>query len=134
VEGNPIRWIDPRGLTKYSLGARVSIFAGGVGGIYGASFGRDTSGKYCTTIVSCGRVGFGASFGAKGTATVGQGDFCEGDSESVGGFGTVGYGGIGSVATQTDITTGDTSVTVTAGGGAGASGGGQVCLTKVICF
>lgn len=132
VGGNPINGTDPYGLLTGSLGVRGSLFFGGVGGTYGVSAGASTTGQLCVQFQSCARAGAGASVGAAATASVGTGNFCEGNSLGVGIFGTAGLGPFGGFSTNT--TSSSTSVGGTFGVGAGASGGVQMCVTRTVCF
>jgi hypothetical protein len=118
---------------KILIGGRGSFFFGGAGGTLGGSIGVDSNFKFCGQVTTCARLGVGAAVGGTGTLTVGKGTFIEGTDLSVGVFGNVGLGPFGSINTQTSVTTGNTSVTGAYGGGAGASGGAQMCVTETIC-
>ncbi len=98
------------------------------------SVGVDTSGQVCIQFTTCGRVGPGESAGATVNATVGEGNFCEGNSVSGGGFAEGGAGlfGGGSV----DAGTSGVSATggVSIGVGVGVAAGAQACITRTKCF
>ena len=131
VEGNALIYIDPVGLWTLSLGGRGSFFYGGAGGTVGGSVGISTSGQICFQIQTCGRLGAGASIGVGAAASVGSGQFCEGDSLGGGGFTTLGVGPFGGVSTNTTLngTTGSLSF----GGGGGFAAGVQTCITRTFC-
>ena len=133
VAGNPLAFYDPLGLDSLSAGFSGSFFVGGAGGNATGSVGFDTSGNVCASVTVCGRFGGGTSVSGRIVGSYGTGDFCPGDTVSGGFFAGGGLGPFGSVSTRTDVNL-DTTVTVRGGVGAGASGGGQVCLTHTVCL
>ena len=87
VGGNPLDAVDPLGLTTYSIGFGGSYQAIGAGGSASGNLGFDSSGQICAQFTTCGRLGPGDSAGATANFTVGQGNFCAGNSASGGVFG-----------------------------------------------
>lgn len=138
VENNPLAFTDPFGLEasgkKIAIGFRASFFFGGAGGTWGGNVGVDTNLRVCVQGQSCGRIGGGASIGVNGTGSAGTGGFCNGTSLGGGVFGSAGFGKISGVSTNTDFSSGNTTVTGTIGIGGGASGGVQTCITTTRCL
>ncbi len=128
---NAVNYFDPLGLWRIGVGVRGSFFFGGAGATAGASLGVDGSGQVCMQVQSCGRLGGGASITASGTASVGTGNYCEGNSLGGGVFGTIGLGPVASGSTNT--TSSGTMATAALGAGGGGSGGVQACITRTFC-
>lgn len=125
---------DALGLIKGSLGGTGSFFFGGVGGSATIAAGIDSDLNLCGTVTVCGRVGVGASTGARLSISGGEGTFYpNSDTGSLGAFAAGGFGPFASFSTRTDKNL-DTTVTGSFGVGGGASAGAQFCNTKTICF
>ena len=80
VDGNPINFIDPLGLAKFSINSGGNTFFGNWGGSAESSIGFDTSGNVCYVSTTCGvdmsiGVGAGLSVGIGG----GKGEYCDSD-------------------------------------------------------
>ena len=83
---------------------------------------------------TCGPIGPGESAGVTANFTIGQGNFCEGNSASGGLFieGGDGLFGAGSVDYGTTGASASGGVDIRVGGG--ASFGSQACTTRTWCF
>jgi len=132
VGGDPVNIIDPLGLEYASFGYNIGVQAANTGGTASESiaFGTDESGEFkvCWQTTTCARVGAGLATSAGAKITVNTGSLKEGNSLSGGGFVQ------GSLASCSLKTNGDdVSLAVTLGG-AGASAGGESCITHTKCL
>jgi len=134
VENNPANAIDPSGLATYSIGFGGSFQQISAGASASGSIGFDSIGQVCMQFTTCGRIGPGQSAGATVNFSVGEGNFCEGNSASGGLFAEGGGGLFG--GGSADYGTGGASATggFNIGIGAGAAVGSQTCITKTWCF
>ena len=134
VVNNPINFIDPIGLDSVSIGFGGSFHYGPGGVNASSSIGIDGNGKVCLQFTKCGQVGFGLQGGLGASISASDGDFCEGDSSTEGGFGDGAYGFGGGASTSSDES-GGTSVNAARGVvGFGAAAGKQFCTTRTICL
>jgi RHS repeat-associated protein len=83
ADGNPISFIDPLGLAKFSINAGGNAYFGNLGGSAESSIGFDTSGNMCYVSTTCGvdmsiGIGAGLSVGLGG----GGGEYCDSDVTS----------------------------------------------------
>lgn len=132
TNGSPVTSIDLLGLSSWSFYGQGS-FHGGPGGASGKfSFGRDGKGQYCFQITTCGRLGPGASTGLTCGIERSTGDFSEGDSGSMGFWGSGGFGPFASWSV-TSNGSGDVKTSGSIGVGGGLALGSQVCATRTFC-
>ena len=139
VENNPVGFVDPSGLYTVSFGGGLSFQHGGAGFSFSAYVGQergksDNAGRICTQVTSCGRVGPGESAGATGSAEIGEGSFCEGNSASGGIFAEKGFGVFEGFEANSGTQGKSASTSFRGGTGYGKSGGSQACVTRTICF
>jgi RHS repeat-associated protein len=134
VENNPIKWVDPYGLLTFSGGFGGSFQYGGVGASASGTLGFDTSGQICVQVTTCGRLGPGISAGATFNASIGEGNFCEGNSLSGGLFAEGGAGPFGGGSIDAGAGGASGSFNFKGGYGGGASGGAEACITRTKCF
>lgn len=132
-------FVDPSGLYTVSFGGGLSFQHGGAGFSFSAYVGQergksDNAGRICTQVTSCGRVGPGESAGATGSAEIGEGSFCEGNSASGGIFAEKGFGVFEGFEANSGTQGKSASTSFRGGTGYGKSGGSQACVTRTICF
>lgn len=83
---------------------------------------------------TCGQVGFGLSGGLSASASVSDGNFCEGDSSSEGYFGEGSFlygGGVSELHDANGNVSGSAAKGIV---GAGAAAGKQFCSTRTVCL
>ncbi len=90
VQNNPVNFVDPDGLWKFSVSAYIPAF-GGAGG--GFTIGVNPNGTVFGTVRAGGGVGGGISFDPKGTSP--GYDPCDKLAAIVGAYGEAGIGGRG---------------------------------------
>jgi len=109
VDNNPVGFIDPLGLLKFTTGiaGNFTIFDFTASSSFG--FGFDTSGKVCFITTACftDDESFGLACGLGANGGIGSGDFSEGTNRDIGdqAFGRTGLSGLiggGSVSRSSD--------------------------------
>jgi len=135
VGGNPLSVFDSTGLTTISLGVGGAFQQTAAGASQSYSLGVSTSGKFCFITTTCARVGPGESAGAGVVASVSKGDFCPGNTATLGAFAEGGdallTGGSVDVGSSGDVS-GSVGFKGFIGGGAAA--GSQLCVTHTSCW
>ena len=139
VGNNPVNWSDPEGLWSIVGGfggqANFHAFIAGISGSFVPIAGFGTENQGCVARTFCVRIGPGIYGGAGGVL---QGGLSTGKLEDIGGwsFGIGGDFGVGPSSGGGQITVGKKSLVAAKGrygGGAGISGGIDICKTKVDC-
>jgi RHS repeat-associated protein len=134
VENNPVNAIDLFGLATYSIGLGGSLQQTAAGASASGSIGFDSSGQVCMQFTTCGRIGPGESAGATVNFTVGEGNFCDGNSASGGVFAEGGAGLFGGGSTDYGTSGASATSGFNIGVGGGAAVGSQACIIRTWCF
>lgn len=103
VDGNPVNYIDPLGLVRFSVSSGGNAYFGNWGGSAESSIGFDTFGNVCYVSTTCGvdtsiGAGAGLSVGVGG----GKGEYCDSDVTSEQTRAELSVGGVGAGVTVSD--------------------------------
>jgi RHS repeat-associated protein len=134
VRNSPLRFIDPLGLTTFSVGIEGSFQQTAAGASQSYSLGFSTSGQVCVQTTTCGRLGPGEAAGTTIVGSIGKGNFCEGNSATLGFFAEGGEGLFGGVSFDVGSEGVSVNVNFNIGVGGGAAAGSQVCITRTKCL